>query len=55
MSNFFDKALTVMSEEIAESDRACDFCINNHSHLLVCNRECQKGVYEFLSKQAEKC
>lgn len=56
MSNtFFDKALDAMSEEIAESDRACDFCVNNYSHLLVCNRECKKGIYKYLSEQAAEC
>lgn len=48
---FFDKSLDAMTEEIAASDRACEFCNNNHAHILVCNKECKRGIYEFLAKQ----
>lgn len=53
-NTFYDKALNAMSEEISKSDRACDFCNNNYPHLLVCNKQCDKGIYDFLRKQAEK-
>lgn len=49
-----EKTLSEKAAEIAESDRACDFCENNVPFLLVCNKQCQQGIYERLRKQGSK-
>lgn len=52
MSNYFyEKALDAMSDEIAQSDRACEFCENNNPYLIVCNRQCKSGILNYLMKQ----
>lgn len=48
---FFEKALDAMSDELEQSDRACDFCVNNQPHLLVCNKQCKSGILDYLMKQ----